>query len=129
VYEKAKQHGYFPELVRPKALTIGPLVDATFARAHKAGLRIAFGTDTGVSSHGDNAQEFVFMVQDGMSPMEAIQTATRNAASLIGAEKDIGTVEPGKYADLVAVPGDPLADITLVRHVIFVMKGGVVYRQ
>jgi imidazolonepropionase-like amidohydrolase len=61
--------------------------------------------------------------------MEAIQTATRNAASLIGAEKDIGTVEPGKYADLVAVPGDPLADITLVRHVIFVMKGGVVCRQ
>lgn len=129
VYEKAKIHGYFPELVRPKALTIGPLLDGTFARAHKAGLKIAFGTDTGVSGHGDNAQEFVFMVADGMSPMEAIQTATRNAASLIGVEKDIGTVEPGKFADLTAVPGDLLADISLVRHVSFVMKGGGVYRQ
>ncbi len=129
VYEKAKVHGYFPELVRPKALTIGPRVDAAFARAHKAGLRIAFGTDTGVSAHGENAQEFVFMVQDGMTPMEAIQAATRSAATLIGAEKDIGTVEPGKYADLVAVPGDLLADIALVRKVSFVMKGGVIYRQ
>jgi imidazolonepropionase-like amidohydrolase len=129
VFEKAKIHGYFPELVRPKALTIGPLLDATFARAHRAGLKIAFGTDTGVSGHGDNAQEFVLMVADGMTPMEAIKSATSSAAALIGAEKDIGTVGPGKYADLVAVPGDPLADISLVRRVSFVMKGGVVYRQ
>jgi imidazolonepropionase-like amidohydrolase len=129
VAEKAKVHGFFPELVRPKALAIGPQVDATFAKAHKAGVKIAFGTDTGVSGHGDNAQEFVYMVQDGMSPMESIRTGTRNAAALIGIDKDVGTVEAGKYADLVAVPGDLLADITLVSKVNFVMKGGVVYRQ
>jgi imidazolonepropionase-like amidohydrolase len=127
--EKAKIPGFFPELVRPKALAIGPHIDATFARAHKAGIKIAFGTDTGVSGHGDNAQEFVYMVQDGMSPMEAIKTGTRNSAILIGIDKDAGTVEAGKYADLVAVPGDLLADITLVSKVNFVMKGGVVYRQ
>jgi len=129
VAEKAKVHGFFPELVRPKALAIGPQVDATFAKAHKAGVKIAFGTDTGVSGHGDNAQEFVYMVQDGMSPMESIRTGTRNSAMLIGIDKDVGTVEVGKYADLVAVPGDLLADITLVSRVNFVMKGGVVYRQ
>jgi imidazolonepropionase-like amidohydrolase len=129
VAEKAKIHGFFPELVRPKALAIGPQIDATFSKAHKAGIKIAFGTDTGVSGHGDNAQEFVYMVQDGMSPMESIQTGTRNSAMLIGIDKDVGTLEVGKYADLVAVPGDLLADITLVSKVNFVMKGGVVYRQ
>jgi imidazolonepropionase-like amidohydrolase len=81
-----------------------------------------------VSAHGENAQEFQYMVADGMPPMAAIQSATREAAKLIGADKDLGTVEKGKYADLTAVPGDVLADISLVRHVSLVMKGGVVYR-
>ena len=127
VAEKAKAPGFFPELVRKKAQTIGPVLDGTFRRAYQAGLKIAFGTDTGVSLHGENAQEFQYMVEDGMPPMKAIQSATREAARLIGADKDLGTVEAGKYADLTAVPGDLLADISLVRHVTFVMKGGVAY--
>ena len=128
VAEKAKTPGFFPELVRRKAATIGPVLDGTFNRAYRAGLKIAFGTDTGVSAHGENAQEFEYMVKAGMPPMTAIQCATREAAKLIGAEKDIGTVEKGKYADMTAVPGDVLGDISLVRHVSFVMKGGIIYR-
>ncbi len=128
VADKAKTPGFFPELVRKKAATIGPVVDGTFHRAYLAGLKIAFGTDTGVSEHGENAQEFQYMVQAGMPAMTAIQCATREAARLIGVDRDLGTVEKGKYADLTAVPGDVLADISLVRHVSFVMKGGVVYR-
>jgi imidazolonepropionase-like amidohydrolase len=128
VTEKAKTPGFFPELVRAKAATIGPVVDRTFHRAYLAGLKIAFGTDTGVSEHGENAQEFQYMVAAGMPPMAAIQSATREAARLIGADRDLGTVEKGKYADLTAVPGDLLGDISLVRRVSFVMKGGVVFR-
>jgi imidazolonepropionase-like amidohydrolase len=127
--EKAKLPGFFPELIRKKASTIGPVLDGTFHRAYLAGLKIAFGTDTGVSEHGENAQEFQYMVQDGMPAMTAIQCATREAAKLIGVDKDLGTVEKGKYADLTGVPGDLLGDISLVRHVSFVMKGGVVYVQ
>jgi imidazolonepropionase-like amidohydrolase len=128
VAEKAKVPGFFPELIRKKAATIGPIADGTFHRAYLAGVKIAFGTDTAVSAHGENAQEFQYMVADGMPPMAAIQSATREAAKLIGADKDLGTVEKGKYADLTAVPGDVLADISLVRHFSLVMKGGVVYR-
>ena len=128
VAEKAKVPGFFPELIRKKAATIGPIADGTFHRAYLAGVKIAFGTDTAVSAHGENAQDFQYMVADGMPPMAAIQSATREAAKLIGADKDLGTVEKGKYADLTAVPGDVLADISLVRHVSLVMKGGVVYR-
>jgi imidazolonepropionase-like amidohydrolase len=128
VVEKAKVPGYFPAVVATKALLVGPLIQATFQRAAQAGVKIAFGTDTAVSAHGENAQEFVYMVEGGMSPMQAIQSATAEAAKLLGQEKNLGTVEPGKFADLVAVPGDPLADIKLVRQVSFVMKGGVVYR-
>jgi len=128
VAEKAKIPGFFPEIIRPKAAKIGSDIQASFGRAYRAGVKIAFGTDTGVSEHGDNAQEFQLMVEAGMPPMTAIRCATREAALLIGDEKDIGTVEAGKYADLTAVPGDPLADISLVTRVSFVMKGGVVYR-
>jgi imidazolonepropionase-like amidohydrolase len=129
VAEKAKIPGFFPEIIRPKATAIGSQIQSTFGKAYRAGVKIAFGTDTGVSEHGENAQEFQYMVEAGMPPMKAIQAATREAALLIGDEKDIGTVEAGKYADLTAVPGDPLADISLVRKVSFVMKGGVVYRS
>ena len=129
VAEKAKIDGYFPAVVRPKAAMIGPLVQATFQRAYQAGVKIAFGTDQGVAPHGDNAMEFVYMVEAGMPPLVAFKCATIEAAKLIGVEKDIGTVEAGKFADLVAVPGDPLADIKLVMKPGFVMKAGVIYKQ
>ena len=91
--EKAKVPGYFPEVVRPKAAAIGPLIQATFARAYKAGVKIAFGTDTGVSPHGDNAKEFDYMVEAGMPPMKAIQAATLEAAGCSASRSDLGTVE------------------------------------
>lgn len=129
VAEKAKVEGYFPAIVRPKAAMIGPLIQATFQRAYQAGVKIAFGTDQGVAPHGDNAMEFVYMVEAGMPAVAAFKAATIEAAQLIGIEKDVGTVAPGKFADLVAVPGDPLADIKLVMKPSFVMKGGVIYKQ
>ncbi len=92
-------------------------------------MKIAFGTDQGVAPHGDNAKEFIYMVEVGMPAMKAIQSATLEAAKLIEMEKDLGTVESGKFADLVAVPGDPLADISLMTKVNFVMKAGKVYKQ
>jgi imidazolonepropionase-like amidohydrolase len=108
---------------------VGPQIDATFAKAWKSGVKIAFGTDSGVSPHGENAKEFGYMVANGMPPIEAIKAATIHAAALLGAEKDLGSVEAGKYADLVAVLGNPLEDIRLTENVSFVMKGGVVYRH
>ncbi len=99
---------------------------ATFQRALHAGVKIAFGTDQGVAPHGENAMEFVYMVEAGMSPMAAVKSATIEAAKLLGAEKDLGTIEAGKFADLVAVPGDLLANIKLATKPSFVMKGGVV---
>ncbi len=129
VAEKAKIDGYFPPIVRPKAAAIGPVIQATFQRAWQAGVKIAFGTDQGVAPHGDNALEFAYMVEAGMPPMKAIQSATLEGARLLGIEQDLGTVEKGKIADLVAVPGDPLADIKLMTNVTFVMKAGVVCKQ
>ena len=129
VAEKSKIDGYFPSIVRPKAAAIGPLIQATFQRAYEAGVKIAFGTDQGVAPHGDNAREFIYMVEAGMPAMKAIQSATLTAAQLLEVEKDLGTVESGKFADLVAVPGDPLADISLMTKVSFVMKAGKVYKQ
>ena len=129
VAEKAKSDGYFPAIVRPKAMLIGPLIQATFQRAYQSGVKIAFGTDQGVAPHGENAKEFQYMVEAGMPPMKAIQSATMEGAKLIGVDKELGSVEAGKYADLVAVPGDPLADIKLMQQVSFVMKAGVVHKQ
>lgn len=129
VAEKARVDGYFPEVVRPKAARIGPMIQDTFAKAYRAGVPIAFGTDSGVSPHGDNAREFVFMVEAGMPAMEAIRCATVHAAKLLRAEEDLGVVEAGKYADLIAVRGDPLADVSLLQSVAFVMKGGEVYKH
>jgi imidazolonepropionase-like amidohydrolase len=129
VAEKAAIDGYFPELVRPKAAAIGPEIKDTFANAYKAGVKIAFGTDSGVSAHGDNAQEFGLMVEGGMPAMEAIQAATARAAELLGVEDSLGSIEAGKTADLVAVPGNPLDDITLMESVTFVMKGGIVFKS
>jgi imidazolonepropionase-like amidohydrolase len=129
VGEKSKVDGYFPEVVRPKAAAIGPVIKDTFAKAHKAGVKIAFGTDSGVSAHGDNAQEFSLMVEGGMSPMQAIQAATIRSAELLFEEKNLGQVAPGMYADIVAVDGNPLGNISLLEAIPFVMKNGVVYKN
>lgn len=126
---KAEEDDYFPEVVRPKAREVGPQILDTFGEAYRAGVKIAFGTDAGVSPHGENAQEFALMVRGGMPPAEALQAATRNAAELLGNWDQMGSIEVGKLADLVAVPGNPLEDITLTERVAFVMKGGVAYRQ
>jgi imidazolonepropionase-like amidohydrolase len=128
VAEKAKIDGYFPELVRPKAAAIGPLIQKTFERAHKGGVKIAFGTDSGVSAHGDNAQEFALMVEAGMRPIDAILSATANAADLLNITDELGSITAGKKADIVAVTGDPLDNISLMQNVDFVMKDGTVYK-
>jgi imidazolonepropionase-like amidohydrolase len=99
-----------------------------FARAYKAGVKIAFGTDSGVSKHGDNAREFGYMVDAGMPPMEAILSATKAGADLIGASDKIGSIQAGRYADIIAVAGNPITDITELRRVTFVMKGGQVFK-
>ena len=128
VAEKAKIDGYFPEIIRPKAAAIGPQLKTNFAKAVKAGVKIAFGTDSGVSNHGDNAQEFKLMVDNGMTPMQAITTATVNAADLLGESDNLGSLSVGKYADIIAVKGNPLENIQLLENVSFVMKGGVVVK-
>jgi imidazolonepropionase-like amidohydrolase len=129
VGKKAKIDGFFPELVRPKALEIGPIAIKTFAEAYKYGVPIVFGTDTGVSAHGDNAQEFALMVKAGMPEMKAIQSATSIAASFLDIADTHGTVEMGKQADIIAVSGNPLEDITEMEKVIFVMKSGTIYKN
>lgn len=129
VAEKAKEPGYFPEIVRPKAAAIGPVIKETFKKAHAAGVKIAFGTDSGVSPHGKNAREFQLMVEGGMPPMKAIQSATIVAATLLNIQQRLGSIEADKTADIVAVKGNPLDDIKLMQDVVFVMKEGVVYKQ
>jgi imidazolonepropionase-like amidohydrolase len=129
VAEQAKVDGFFPEIIRPKAAAIGPQIVDTFGRAHAAGVRIAFGTDSGVSKHGQNGREFRYMVEAGMTPMEAIRAATVSCAELLEVEDRLGSIEAGKIADLIAVAGDPLDDITLLESVAFVMKDGVVYKS
>ncbi|HUO96032.1 MAG TPA: amidohydrolase family protein [Steroidobacteraceae bacterium] len=129
VAERAEDPNFFPALVRPKAAAIGPQLKGTFAKAYKAGVRIMFGTDTGVSAHGDNAREFRYMVDAGMPPLEAIKSATIVPARFMEVADRLGSVEAGKLADLVAVRGDPLADISVLEHVRFVMKEGKVYKD
>jgi imidazolonepropionase-like amidohydrolase len=129
VADKAKVPGYYSALVQPKAAAIGPQIQATFGRAYRAGVKIAFGTDAAVYPHGDNAREFAYMVEAGMPPLEAIRSATLGAASLLDQSKTLGSVEPGFAADIVAVSGDPLRDISVLQQVKFVMKAGVVYKQ
>ncbi len=129
VAEKAKEEGYYPAVVAMKAAVIGPQIQETFAKAYKRGVKIAFGTDTGVSFHGLNAWEFIYMVEGGMPAIEAIQSATVTAAALVGRSDDLGKIEKGKLADIVAVNGNPLEDIKSVLKVAFVMKDGVVFRN
>src|SRR3984957_19881475 len=128
VARQAKVPGYYPPQIAAKAAAIGPLILATAGRAYKAHVKIAFGTDAAVYPHGQNAHEFELMVQAGMPPMFTLQAATVNAAQLLGHDKDLGGVTAGKVADVVAGPGDPVADISVMKRVSFVMKDGVVYK-
>lgn len=128
VEEKAKLIGYYPEVVRKKALEIGPMIQNTFAKAWKKGVPIVFGTDAGVFSHGDNWKEFVYMTEVGMPMMEAITTATIIPAKILGIDKELGSIEVGKTADIIAVDGDPLADPSLMQTMKMVMKEGKIYR-
>lgn len=127
--ENAEIPGFYPAVVAEKARTIGPLIQGTFAEAYKAGVNIGFGTDAGVFPHGQNAREFELMVEGGMKPMEAIKAATSVNARILKMENLLGSVQPGRYADIVAVTGDPLQDIKLLQDVVFVMKGGEVFKQ
>jgi imidazolonepropionase-like amidohydrolase len=128
VGDSAKKPGYYPALVTPKALAIGPKIQSTFGKAYKAGVKIAFGTDAGVYAHGKNWLEFVYMAEAGMPAMETIQSATVAAAELIGVSDKIGSIEKGKFADIIALDGDPVKDIQAMGRVTFVMKDGVVYK-
>ncbi|MCB0629162.1 MAG: amidohydrolase family protein [Lewinella sp.] len=129
VAEKAKQPGYFPPVIVPKALAIGPQIADTFAKAYKSGVKIAFGTDSAVSPHGDNGNEFIYMVEAGMPALEAIKAATLTPAQILGVSDQLGTLTEGKLADIIAVPGDPTKDIKVMTAVSFVMKDGKVYKQ
>jgi imidazolonepropionase-like amidohydrolase len=129
VSQMAKVPGYYPPQVAAKALAVGPVILGTAGRAYRAGLKIAFGTDAGVYPHGQNAHEFELMVQAGMPPMFTLQAATTHAAELLKHDKDLGSLSSGKLADVVAVPGNPVQDISLMKRVSFVMKEGVVYKR
>jgi imidazolonepropionase-like amidohydrolase len=118
---------FYPEIVRSKALFIGPQIQGTFEKAHKRGVKIAFGTDAGVFKHGLNALEFQYMTESGMSPMTAIQSATMEAAKLLRIDDKLGSIEVGKLADIIAVNDNPIENIKTMMNVVFVMKDGVVY--
>ena len=128
VADKALIPDYYPPFVEKKALEIGPKLKSTFTMAHQAGVKIAFGTDSGVSPHGENAKEFHLMIEAGMSPNDSILSATIYAAELLGEVDKIGSISKGKYADLVGVSRNPLEDIKILETVDFVMKGGEVYK-
>lgn len=127
--DSAKIPGYYSDIVTPKALAVGPNIQATFAKAYKAGVKIAFGTDAGVYAHGKNWMEFIYMTEAGMPILEAIHCATVNAAELLGSPDQLGSIEKGKLADIIAVDGDPTKDVKAMGKVNFVMKDGVVYKN
>lgn len=129
VSENARIPDYYPAVVVPKALEIGPKIQNTFAKAYEKGVPIAFGTDAGVFPHGENAREFAYMVEAGMPAIEAIRSATLTPAKILEKEKELGQIAPGFYADIIAVKGNPLEQIDILQKVIFVMKEGKVYKQ
>ena len=129
VAEKAKIKGYYDELVVPKALAIGPQIQSTFAKAYKAGVKIAFGSDAGVYPHGINGKEFAYMNEVGMPVMECIQSATITNASILSMENDLGKIKEGFIADIVATEENPLDNVSTLEKVVFVMKEGIVYKQ
>ncbi len=126
--DSAKKPGYYPDIVRAKALVVGNFIQATFAKAYKAGVKIAFGTDAGVYAHGKNWMEFVYMTEAGMPILEAIRAATLSASDLLGDDR-LGVIEKDKLADIIAVDGDPVKDVKSMGRVKFVMKNGVVYKN
>lgn len=128
VAQNALEPGYYPSMVVPKALAVGPRIREAVKKSHAAGVRIAFGTDAGVFRHGLNAQEFSLMVEAGMTAQEAIVAATVNAAELLGMSEKIGTLEVGKQLDLIGVSGDPMGDVSVLERVGVVVKGGVEVR-
>jgi len=127
VADSAKIAGYFPPVIARKAQEVGSQIQNTFGKAYKAGVKIAFGTDAGVYAHGKNYIEFQYMVEAGMPPMEAIKAATTSAADLLGMGDKVGSISKGKFADVVAIDGDPLQDIKTMKNMVFVMKAGKVY--
>ncbi len=129
VTEKAKTEGYYPKVVREKAIKIGLKGVETFKLAYKAGVKIAFGTDSGVSKHGENSKEFLYMVDAGMKPLDAIRSATIVASELLNIQNILGSIEINKKADLIAVKGNPLDDISTIENVVFVMKNGIIYKN
>jgi len=129
VEAKAKIPGFFPDIIVPKALEIGPLIQDTFAAAYKRGVKICFGTDAGVFPHGENAKEFIYMSEAGMPIIETIISATRVPAEIMGTIDKLGTLTVGKYADIIAVEGDPTEDVNTMTQVQFVMKNGLVYKS
>jgi imidazolonepropionase-like amidohydrolase len=128
VAEKAKIPNYYPAIVVPKALSIGPRLQAMFAKAYKKGVPFGFGTDAGVFPHGENAKEFIYMTEAGVPFMKALQAATITNALLLDMDKQIGAIEPGFIADIVATNDDPAVNINTVTDVVFVMKEGVEYK-
>ncbi|MEQ9425223.1 MAG: amidohydrolase family protein [Cyclobacteriaceae bacterium] len=126
--ENGAKPGYYPEVVAKKAREIGPLIQATFTKAYKAGVNIGFGTDAAVFPHGENAREFELMVEAGMKPMEAIKAATSVNSKILGKGDVFGSIQSGLLADIVAVDGDPLSDISILKNISFVMKEGAVYK-
>ena len=127
VAEKSKIDNYFPEIVRPKAASVGPQIGGTFGKAYKKGVKIAFGTDVGVQPHGTNWKEFVYMNQYGMPAIETIVAATIETAKLLGESDTLGSISVGKIADIIAISGNPLEDMNDMQNVDFVMKNGKVY--
>jgi len=128
VADQAQDPNFFPPIVRPKALQVGPQIQGTFAKAYQSGVKILFGTDTGVGKHGENAREFRMMVEGGMPAMEAIRVATSAPAKFLDLFDQTGSIAVGKLGELVGVPGDPLADISVMERVVFVMKDNTVYK-
>jgi len=128
ILNMGKQYGFTDEMLEKERM-VGRQQREGFRKAAQAGVKIAFGTDAGVYPHGWNARQFAYMVRYGLSAMQAIQSATANAADLIGWGDRVGSLEPGKFADLIAVQGDPTTDVTLLEHVQFVMKGGQVVKN
>lgn len=127
--EASRPESFFTPNQRKKSLEAGPQMLDMARRAHRAGIQIAFGTDTGVSPHGENAKEFALLVQAGLTPLEAVRAATVGAATHFRLQNEIGRLAPGYAADVIAVSGDPLSDVTTLEHVKYVMKGGVTYRN
>ena len=128
VEEKAKIPNYYPAIVVPKALAIGPKLKVMFGKAYKKGVPIGFGTDAGVFPHGENAKEFIYMTEAGMPIMKALQAATTTNALILDMDKQIGAIEPGFLADIIATNDDPTQDVKAVTNVVFVMKEGIQYK-